>query len=699
MSEAEAANSPTMSMTAAATKMGMIMGTAAYVSPEQARGKPVDKRTDIWAFGVVLCEMVTGTGLFQGEDLTQTLASVVMVEPDLDSTPVEVRRLLGKCLEKNPKDRLRDIGDAWELLDEPRTVDTSVHDSENALPRRLPWMVATAVLALAGATFMTLWFWPDPLPEVMRFEIYAPPGSTLAPGNPAVSPDGRTLAYTVVDPDGETQIHLRSIDRIESRALPGTEGTFHPFWSPDGRSLGYVAGEAGFRLYRIDVEAGAPRELATTVGPWHGSWNQHGDILFAEGRVSAEGGGVTPWDGAVGFSAFLPDGERFLRSTYGTAAGGPTVHLGRLDSWELSVVLDSNPGAAIPAPANGKIYLLFVIGSDLMAQEFDDSSGTVVGEAVVLVPEIERLASGRGLPAVGVSPTGTLAYQAGSTAENPGRLVWVDREGRELRAFSPDVSVSRPELSPDGSLVAGGRTDASGNQDIWVTDLARGSSTRITFDETPDVTPVWSPDGTRLAYLNISNGIYIADVSGGAPSTPVNPEFAFLSSWSPDGGSLLGVSDGALVLQPVAGDEERTEVESRNGQSRDPRFSPDGNYFAFSSTESGRSEVYMRPVPPATGQVTVSVNGGEKPRWSRDGTELFFITQDGAIMAADVEFGERFVAGVPRELFRTAGDDDFDVHPDGERFLILMPLEDARERTITVVQNWWVELEARLSAP
>ena len=683
-------NSPTLSM--AATQAGAILGTAAYMAPEQARGKTVDKRADIWAFGVVLYEMVTGRGLFHGEDLTETVASVVMKEPQLDQAPVELRRLLGRCLTKDPKDRLRDIGDVWELLDEPQAQDAGPSAQAETRRDRLPWL-ATALFALVAVAFAVLWLQPAPLPEVVRFEIHAPPGSSLAPGNPAVSPDGRTLAYTLVDPDGETRIHLRPIGRVETRPLPGTEAASHPFWSSDGRSLAFWA--EGL-LQRIDVEGGAPRELAESRAPWHGSWNPDGNILYSdEGMhlVSQDGGTVSDVTEIGGFPAFLPDGERFLIHT------DASVQLASLGSAERTVVLE-DVGAAIPASApNGKTYLLFLRDSDLMAQEFDDATGKVIGDAVFLVPDVLRLARSGDLPAVGVSPTGILAYQTGTASSDPGQLTWVDRSGNEVGTLRPDVSVGAPKISPDGMFVAGVRQNpVSGQQDVWVTDLARESATRLTFnEETYSASPVWSPDGTRLAFRDASTGVYILDVSGGGNDVHVTESSSGLSSWSPDGRYLLNRIDGTLTLQPIDGDQEPTEVGSRNGYSLDGRFSPDGKYIAFSSDESGRREVYVQPMSPAIGQNKLSIDGGHRPRWSRDGTELFFLSLDNAMMmAVDVETGETFSAGVPRELFRqstVAG--SFDVHPDGERFLILKPTPGEVDQAITVVLNWWVEMEDR----
>src|SRR6516225_3697774 len=302
-------NSPTLTLSA--TVAGTVLGTAAYMAPEQAKGKRVDKRADIWSWGVVLYELLTGERLFKGEEAADTLAQVLTKEPDWDRAPVQVQRLLQRCLEKDPKKRLRDIGEARYVLDNSVTA-----------PKRswLAW-IAAALLAVAAAGFAALWLRPAPLPRVTRFEIHAPPGGTLPPGTPAISPDGRTIAFTVDDPDGKRRIHLRPIDHIETRALPGTEGAVHPFWSPDGRSLAFgVSGSPG-HLKRIDVAGGAARDLVETLSPGEGAWSQSGDILSSYGgvmsRIPAEGGPATPMprgkgDTGIGSPYFLQDGKRFL---------------------------------------------------------------------------------------------------------------------------------------------------------------------------------------------------------------------------------------------------------------------------------------------------------------------------------------------------------------------------------------------------
>src|SRR5215467_5575947 len=399
-------NSPTVTL--GSTVAGTVMGTAAYMSPEQAKGKRVDKRADIWSWGVALYELLTGERLFKGDEAADTLAQVLTKEPDWDRAPVQVQRLLQRCLEKDPKKRLRDIGEARYLLDNSVTA-----------PKR-SWLAWTAaLLAVAAAGFAALWLRPAPLPQVMRFEIHAPPGSALPLGTPAISPDGRTIAFTVTDPDGKRRIHLRSIDRIETRALPGTEGAFHPFWSPDGRSLAFAVADPQPHLKRIDVAGGAARNLVEMLLPWQGAWGQNDQILCNCGgtisRIPAEGGPQTPIprgeEYRIGHPYFLEDGKRFLVRVGGEKS---SIQLATLDSTERTIVLDDAESAPILAPTpQGKIYLLYLRESDLFGQEFEERSGTLRGKPALVVSNVGRVAAGLSGAAVGVSPAGILAYQTG----------------------------------------------------------------------------------------------------------------------------------------------------------------------------------------------------------------------------------------------------------------------------------------------
>ncbi len=703
---------PDLSAQTLETKEGVIQGTPAYMSPQHVRGEVLDKRTDIWAFGCVLYEMLTGRRPFGGETLSDSVAKILESEPDWNRLPLHIhpklKSLLRRCLERDPKNRYRDIGDVRYELTQVQSSSTGSsvveefsHVARDSRSKSL-LRVAVGVSGIAALVFALLWARPDPFPEVVRFQIHAGPESRLPTGPPAISPDGRTLAYTVRDPDGVARIHLRQIDGLESRALEGTEGAVHPFWSPDGRSLAFASSAGrGFKLKRIDLDGGSPRDLADVGGPWHGTWSQTGDILFIVGsgrsvnRVSAEGGATVPWaspddakgEGAIGFPTFLADGKRFLVRV--GSSGGNSIQLASSDSAEKTMVVEDALGAPILAPTpGGKTYLLFMRGPDLFAQEFESTSGTVRGDAVVLVPNIATVANPPLMPAVGVSPGGVLAYQTGGLRAF-GQLTWVDRSGTELSTLPPEISVGTPRLSPDGLSVAG----IAGNRDVWVTDLTRGNSTRITFDYLERHTNVvWSPDGSRLAFRHHPDSAFFVEV-GGSGEEQFSPLSA-PSSWSADGRYLLGHDDGTIVLASVAQDHEPIEVGSRNGPSFDGQFSPAGDYIAFTSRESGRNEIYVQPVPPATGQTKVSIDGGDQSRWRGDGRELFFVSPEGAMMAVEVRTGETFSAGVPQQLF-TLGNPGggYDVRADGQQFLIFRTGVELGDLPINVVVNWWVDLE------
>ena len=694
-------DSPTLTM--GPTVAGVILGTAAYMAPEQAKGKKVDKRADIWSFGVVLYELLTGERMFQGEDVVDTLAAVLHKQPDLERAPAQARKLLRRCLDKDPKQRLRDIGEARYLLE---TGGTEVPLQAKARATRLPWAVAGA-LAIAAAGFAALWLRPAPLPQVMRFEIHAPPGSSLPLGTPAISPDGRMLAFTVNDPDGMRRIHLRPIDRTETRALPGTEGAIHPFWSPDGRSLAFAA-DNPLRLRRIDVEGGAARDLlVNTLGPWHGTWNQNGDILVSgPRRILAEGGPATPaaavdeakGENGIGHPYFLPDGKRFLVLV--NTGDKSSIQLATLGSMKRTLVLDNVESAPILAPTpQGKTYLLYLRESDLFGQEFDERSGALRGNPALVVSNVGRVANPAVRAAVGVSRAGILAYQTGGESQ-AGQLTWFDRSGKQTGSLPADASGITPEISPDGSSVAVLRRNASGGQNVWVTDLARKSASRLTFSAV-DLSPVWSPDGKRVAFVTLTpgkdGGVHVVDTGDRSKSQLIDKATLGPTSWSPDGKYLLaGSRFGALTLLPLAADGKPLRVGSRNGRSGQGRISPDGKFAAFGSDESGQFEVYLQQMPPAVGQWKVSINGGQAPRWRRDGKELFFVAPDDSIMAVDIGSGPN-PAGVPHALFRAKGADradlmNYDVRGDGQQFLIFMVGRETQDAAITVVVNWWAEL-------
>jgi Tol biopolymer transport system component len=693
--------SPTLTM--GSTQAGTIMGTAGYMSPEQASGKPVDRRADIWSFGVVLWEMLTGKRLFEGETISHTLAAVLTQNQDLQQVPVKARRLLQSCLQKDAKRRLQAMGDWWLLVDEtPR-------ETEPAARSKLPWAVAAA-LAIVAAGFAALWLRPAPLPEVVRFEVNAPSGSTLPLGTPAPSPDGRTLAYTVRGQDGIVRIHVRSMDSTESRALPGTENAVHPFWSPDGRSLAFAANGD---LKRIDLAGGSARTLTSVEGPWHGSWNQAGIILFQPGlaiaRIPAEGGAITPvlkldekkGETSGGFPFFLPDGKRFLVNvTHGD--GSRDIELTSLvassGSGDRKVILPDVTSAPILASApNGTNYLLYLRGASLMAQDFDEKAGAVRGGPFLLVDGVGRVAATGSRPSVGVSPSGVLAYQTGGDAQ-PLRLGWFDRSGKLLKELPPEAGGLEPELSPDGRFAALRKTLGT-DSDIWLVDLARGSSTRLTFGSSGKSysNPIWSPDGKRVAYALTLGGIYAKDANGTGAEQELLKSPGIPLSWSPDGRQILFVEQHKLFLLPLEGGKAPIPIGVAAGAvANGAEISPDGKYFAFTSSESGRYEVYIEAMPPGTGKWQISINGGAYPRWRKDGKELFFLTYDLKMMAVDIQTAQRVGAGVPHALLQiegvTVGGQLYDVNSDGQQFLIASAFQNRVDAPIAVVLNWWAGL-------
>jgi eukaryotic-like serine/threonine-protein kinase len=707
--------SPTIT-TPVMTQAGLILGTAAYMSPEQARGKPIDKRADIWAFGCVLFETLTGRRAFDAEDVSLTLAEVLKSEPDWTTLPLlppAARMCLRQCLKKDARQRLRDIGEARLALEGALEVD-SIVDSSGASPktgRRVwRWVLPFAAASAIAAASLTLWLERSrlsPLPEVVRFEIHAPAGSKIPPGAPAISPDGRSLAYTVTAPDGINRIHLRDLSSTESRVLTGTENASHPFWSPDGRSLAFVS---GFILKSIEVAGGLARELAKTSGPWHGSLNQFGDLLFMSGGVSrmpAEGGTATPiikldakaGEIGLGFPMFLPDGRRFLIRVDRGKAGG-AILLASLDSPERKLILDEVFSAVLVASTPlGTTYLLYALADALVAREFDNSAGEVRGPTRLLVDNVGRVGNPAFMPTVGVSPSGALAYQTGGDFTST-VLYWLSRSGERLSDVSredPSLSPSNPALSPDGHLLA---MDAvrRGDRDrhVWVTDLAREGITERITRVGGAILPIWSPDGSQVAFGR-SGRIYVTNADGSTEEKELADVTGLPRSWSSDGKYLLYQTRGRLFLWPLTGGG--TPIPVGDLTSQDGQLSPDGRYIAYESDGAGRREIYLQPLPPATGRVKVSAAGGSRPRWSRTSHELFFLAADQNIMAVDVQHGRTPPAGVPRKLFPvnpTFANFDYDVSADGQRFIVTARLrEDLPDAPITVVLNWWAELAKR----
>ncbi len=703
--------SPTISM--AATQAGVILGTAAYMSPEQARGKVVDKRADIWAFGVVLYEMITGKRLFQGEDLTETLASVVKEEPRLDEAPAKVRRLLRKCLEKDPKKRLRDIGDAWELLEDVGQGH-ALPVPQAMAPRHQRWLwpgiAAALALAIAGLLFVHVREAPPTEPVSMQFQISAPAETQFAT-QMALSPDGRLLAFTAVSAaDGTNSIWVRPLNSLEAKPLRQARTGQPFFWSSDSRFIVY---NGNGKLTKIDVSGGPPQVICDAPnGVIGGFWTQDGTIVFGESagelmRVSAGGGVPSPLTtldpsglNASMLPSLLPDGRHFLYFGGGSAQLNSGIFLTSLTSKpsEKKLLLYSAVGPAFaPSSDRASGHLLFLRDGTLMAQRFDLGSLALAGPAVPIAEDVgTSLAHGF----FSVSNNGVLAYRTGTVGGT--RLAWFDRMGKEIGQVGQPGDYRSVALSPDGARVAA-RIDAR-NLNIWLFDLARNTSTRFTSGQVPDNSPVWSRDGSRIAFFSgrATQALYVKTVSSDAkPEMLLPPALALTPwGWSPDGRfllySVLEAKTGKTHLWVLAMDGDRKPaplMQTEFGETQ-AQFSPDGRWISYTSDESGRNEIYVRPFPVSAegGKIKVSEGGGAFARWRQDGKELLYIGLDAKMMAVDVSAAASFKAGVPNPLFQTrmrleGGLYQWDVSADGKRFLI-DTLASERSDPITIVTNW-----------
>jgi Tol biopolymer transport system component len=539
----------------------------------------------------------------------------------------------------------------------------------------------------------------------VRFEIHAPAGNTIPPGTPALSLDGRTLAYVATDSQGTRRIFVRDLRSTESRVVAGTEGVVYPFWAADGRSLAFTVDDGG--LKRVDIAGGSPRLLAPIVNaPWHGAWNQFGDVLFVGpdglARVSADGGEPTrpaafksgPQETRMAFPAFFPDGRRLLLYV-GTADGKSHIEIASLDSPDRRVVLPDVTSAAVVAPTpSGRIYLVYARDEALVAHEFDEASVQLRGAPRLLVDGIGKVANPAVRPTVGVSQSGVIAFQRGGEFAAV-KLQWVDRAGRRSGEVPLDLSPLGIALSPDGSRLVFD-ADSRAEHDLWVTDLKRNNTMRLTRDPEAERNPTWSPDGTRIAYVK-GGKVYVRTADGLSDEMVLADVGGALRDWSPDGKFLLYQSEQRLQVSPVTGGAA-ISIGRRDATSRDGHFSTDSKYVAYFSNESGRDEVYIEALPPAKARVKVTQTGGTTPRWGVGSRELFFLGPDRRLMVVDVQLGPTLSVGAPRriatntEFGTSANNRGFEVSPDGQRFLVRQLADDAPDTPITVVLNWWAEL-------
>jgi eukaryotic-like serine/threonine-protein kinase len=717
-------NSPTLSH--AATLQGVILGTAAYMSPEQARGKAVDKRTDLWALGCVLYEMLAGKPAFLGEDTTEILAAVVKTDPDWNqlptSTPTKIFDLLRRCLQKDKTLRMQAAGDVrieiHEAFASPApTGRRNIVANSRTNGWRLKMPVTLAVLfggILAGLATWNLK--PEGPRPVTRTVITLPPGDQLAvidfPAI-AISPDGTQIAY-VATRSGTRQIFLRSLDSLEARPLGGTEGADCPFFSPDGRWLGFfVLG----RLSKISVSGGAPLTLANVAIPRGGAWSSTGAVIFAPmassgfQQVSDAGGSpqslshLENYETSHRWPEFLPSGRAVLFSTTGM---NPQIVVQSLHSGSPAAGDRRNLVPAGTSPryaASG--HLLYTQRGNLMAAPFDSRELQIKGPAVPVLEGIAQSARSGGSQ-YSVSANGTLVYVPGNQGVE--QLVWVNRNGTEQKLAAPPRNYSYPRISPDGRRIA--VTIQDQDSQIWLYDLTRDTLSKLTFRGSNSSIPVWTPDGKRIAFFSNREGplnlfSQSADGSGQLERLTTSDYTNVPRSFSPDGRLLAFVenspSTGADIWILSIGDRKAQPFLQTPFTESVPSFSPDGRWLAYVSDESGHFEVYPQPYPGPGGKYQISTDGGTEPIWNSNGRELFYREGD-KMMAVDVSARPTFSAGKPRMLFQgpylsaAITMPYYDVSPDGQRFLMIKPNEQSSPNQIVVVQNWFEELKQKAPA-
>jgi serine/threonine protein kinase len=709
----DSSQSPTLTLTDTMTRPGVILGTAAYMSPEQAKGKGVDKRADIWAFGCILYECLTGKKAFAGETATEMLAAILRGEPDWDALPhntlQNIRFLLRRCLEKEKGRRFKDAADVQIEIEEARDNGTAI-EPVNQQHSRIAWSIAVACF-IGAIVLGYLYLRQNPEREQeLLLEVNTP--TTLEPTSFAISPDGLHLAF-VASAEERQMLWHRPLNQLAAQPLLGTEGALYPFWSPDSQSIGFFAGG---KLKRIDIAGGIPMVLADAPSGQGGAWNREGDIIFAPTQVSplfrvpASGAGkVTvitqldpPFQKSHTFPQFLPDGKHLLYAATGTDEG---IYLGSLNSTDAGrLILPDLMGTYASAG-----YLLFLRQNTLFARRFDFKKGELVGDEIRIADSVlKHYYALRG--GFSVSETGVLAYR--TTDERPLRqLAWFDRSGNEVGTLGePDEDLPEsPELSPDGDYVAINRRILE-VVDIYLLETGRrGAFSQFTHESGAAAFYIWSPDSNRIVFGANRKGIWdlyqksLSDAEDEElyvdPSVDIWP-----NDWSTDGQYILYLakdptSGRDLCVLPMSGDERapypivNTSFEEQNGQ-----FSPNGRLIAYESNESGRFEVYIQPFKSSGRKHKVSIDGGIEPRWHPEGKELFYIAPDGKLMAALIQGdGQTLSVGIPAPLFQTQivgggnvkiAKTQYDVSCDGRRFLINITDDKSASAPIIINTNW-----------
>ena len=689
------------------------MGTLQYMAPEQLQGQEADGRSDLFAFGCVLYELVAGKRAFDGASAASVIAAIMEREPAPLRITAPLERVVRKCLAKDPEERFQTARDLktsllWAMEQQPAKPHSVLPAS------KLPWVIAAAVAILTafGGWAAGRRALPTAPAEahVLRYTIPAPENVTYRAGK--ISPDGRSIALLAIESSGRRQLMVRRLDSLAAQALaPAAEGD--PFWSPDSR---FIAFQYAGKLMKIDASGGAPQTICSADLVIGGSWNRDGDIIFGTGewiaQVSANGGEpkfLTGQDASRAetthmFPAFLPDGRHFLYTIHSSRRENGGIYLGSLDSPKARIQLlkdVSNARYAAASPADpGAGYVLFVRGDVLMAQRFDAGRLQLKGEALAVVDKVARSASNLAA-SFSVSDDGVLFLSTPIFSGD--RLMWFDRSGKRIGAVGEAGLHFQPRLSPDEITMAIEQIDAEAFVgDIWLLPTAGGAPSRFTF--TNAGRPLWTPDGRRIAFISPSTyDIFVKTVAGTAKEERLldggGVQDRILCDWSSDGRFLLYSDKSSsgkyeLRLLPMAGGKPISYLQNE-ANNRCGVFSPDGKWMAYFSDASGRSEVYVQTFSPqdaGSGRIwQVSYNGATWPIWRRDGKELYYLSSDRNLVAVEVKTGASFEAGVPRPLFFTGiytPDARFEATGDGKRFLVPTAILDENAVTSTVIVNW-----------
>ena len=712
------------------TDPGVVMGTAGYMSPEQVRGQTLDQRSDIFSFGAILYEMLSGRRAFHGESAADTMSAVLKEDPpELSESNKTVspalERVVNHCLEKNPGARFHSAGDLAFAL-EALSGSTSVSTQTVTVPALTPGWISRnslsmgllAVAFLAAIAFAILYFRRPPVPEAhtVRFFVQPPDQGTISGGGGQhISPDGLRLVYPVTGADGRRLLWTRPIDSLTAQPLAGTEDATNPFWSPDSRFIGFYA--AGAKLKKVEFTGGPTQVLTDVQVFWGGTWNQEGVIVFTKNsgeglyRMSASGGAPAPVttldesrkEVAHAWPYFLPDGRHFLYLARSPERENTGIYVGTLDSSQRKLLLNTDSSAVYAPPG----FLLFLRERTLMAQAFDASSLQLSGEPFPIADQVgQNSAIGRAF--FSVSQTGVLTFLSASTPNT--QLVWFDRAGKQLALVDSPATDTAIRLSLDEKLLAVGRLDIkAASTDIWLIDLARNVPSRFTFDPANENYPVWSPDRSRILFSSNRSGV--ANLYQRLSTGTGSDEAPFKSAepiapldWSKDGKFILYTvvspkTDNDIWILPLFGDQKATPYIQTEFSETQARFSPDGRWVAYTSNASGSFQVYVQSFPASGGKWLISTNGGGQPQWRRDGKELFFLGPDRKLMVAEVDGAEStFKAGVPKALFeaRTTPTVPFygfngsyyAASGNGQRFLVSTLAGESTPTPLTVVLNW-----------